>query len=380
MKTPFLHLFDKNVITILGLMSGTSADGLDICRVRFDGRDRYPLYEVLATHFVPYPESFSSAFKHPLELSASDIARLNMELGKWVGKTIETYTGSCDAIANHGQTLLHRPPDYTLQIGEATCIAQICGLPVIYDFRKADVCLGGQGAPLIPIVDDYLLRRENTSIIALNMGGIANLTYLPPRGSNEPILAWDTGPANTLIDKAVIDFTHGKENYDDKGEYARKGTLNSDLLHYMMEHPYFKQNPPKSAGQEQFGDNYYHTLKSHISLKHKHDWLSFIRTLTELTVLSIKQEIHSHIRVDETLSTIYASGGGAENDFIMQGLREEFSDMDVVKFDLPGIDSNIKEAFGFAYLGYLFLRNLSGNIPSVTGASKATVLGKMIKR
>ena len=231
-----LALTERNDLTVLGLMTGTSADGLDIACVRFSGKDKYPDYKVIYSDFVPYPEIFSAAFKRPLELSAPEIAELDMKLGRWYGEVIAALPVEYDAVANHGQTLLHQAPDYTVQIGEAQCIQERCGKPVIYDFRTRDLVYGGQGAPLIPVLDDFLLRDKERNVIALNMGGIANLTFLPPRSSDHKIVAWDTGPANTLIDKAVIDFTQGKELFDRDGAYAREVKEDHALLEFMLEH------------------------------------------------------------------------------------------------------------------------------------------------
>ncbi|MCF7833038.1 MAG: anhydro-N-acetylmuramic acid kinase, partial [Candidatus Marinimicrobia bacterium] len=253
-----------------------------------------------------------------------------------------------------------------------------CNKPIIYDFRTADLVLGGQGAPLIPIVDDFLLRQKDTSVIALNMGGIANLTFLPSRFSDKNIKAWDTGPANTLVDKAVMGFTQGHKFYDEDGNYARKGKINTDLLQLMMEHEFLIKSPPKSAGQEQFGFAYYEKLKQEVNPVSNDEWLSFIRTVTEFTVKSISKDILDLIKLADHPTSIIVSGGGAENTFIMERLKEELEDCNIIKFDLPGITSEIKEAFGFAYLGYLFLRDLPGNIPSVTGASRPCVLGKIV--
>jgi len=372
------ELYEKNEIRVLGLMTGTSADGLDIACVKFTGKNKYPEYEVIYSNFIAYPEEFSRAFKRPLELTASEIAELDMKLGKWYGEVIAELDVNYDVVANHGQTLLHQAPDYTVQIGEAQCIIEKCKKPVIYDFRTADVVLGGQGAPLIPVLDEFLLRKEDRCIVALNMGGIANLSFLAPRSSKRDVHAWDTGPANTLIDKAVIEFTEGKELFDRDGAYARSGKVNESLLEELLSHEYLSRSLPKSAGQEQFGYEYYRKLKEDVHPQTKTEWLSFIRTLTELTIRSMSRDI-SALNKNETLPVeIIASGGGAENLFIMERLKDELPDCEFGKFDHPGISSDVKEAFGFAYLGYLFLRELPGNIPSVTGASCPCVLGKIV--
>ncbi|MBW6458879.1 MAG: anhydro-N-acetylmuramic acid kinase [FCB group bacterium] len=371
-------LFARESVTILGLMSGTSADGLDISRVRFTGWDRYPQYEVLSKYTFPYPEAFSLAFRHPLQMTGPEIAHWHMAWGRWTADILQGIGEEYDVVASHGQTLLHQPPDYTLQIGEARCIALTCNKPVICDFRTADVCLGGQGAPLIPIVDEFLLRREKETLVALNMGGIANLTYLPSRQSNSAILAWDTGPANTLIDKTVTDFTKGKENYDNEGRYARSGKVDKQLLSRLLKHPYYERHIPKSAGQEQFGSAYYQALKEDVNPQSIDDWYDLICTLTELTACTIAGDIKNRLPANPPIDKLYASGGGAENLFLMERLQQLLPGTELTKFELPGIDSASKEAFGFAYLGYCFLRDLPGNIPSVTGASKETVLGRIV--
>ncbi len=372
------ELFERNEIRVLGLMTGTSADGLDLACVKFTGKGKYPEYEVLYSDFIPYPEEFSIAFKRPLELKASEIAELDMKLGKWYGEVISDLDIAYDVVANHGQTLLHQAPDYTLQIGEAQCIIEKCNKPVIYDFRTADVVLGGQGAPLIPILDEFLLRKEDRCVVALNMGGIANLSFLAPRSSKKEVLAWDTGPANTLIDKAVIEFTQGKELFDRDGAYARAGVVNERFLHELLSHEYFSRSLPKSAGQEQFGYEYYGKLRDQFDPQTHAGWLSFIRTLTELTIKSISNDISVLNKNEDLPVEIIASGGGAENLFIMDRLKEELPDCKFGKFDHPGISSDVKEAFGFAYLGYLFLRELPGNMPSVTGAARPCILGKIV--
>ncbi|MFA6792956.1 MAG: anhydro-N-acetylmuramic acid kinase [Candidatus Neomarinimicrobiota bacterium] len=377
MYEKLLSLHRQENVIVLGLMSGTSADGLDICRVHFSGRDAYPVYEVLSKDFIPYPLEFGQAFRRPLELSGEEIAHWHMAWGRWAAKVLKQFCGDCDVLANHGQTLLHRPPDYTLQIGEARCLVQALKKPVICDFRTADVCLGGQGAPLIPVVDNYLLRDERHAVLALNMGGIANVTWLPPKGSDLPIRAWDTGPANTLIDKAVADHTKNKLLFDRNGDIARRGKTDPKLLHCLLQHPYLQRDIPKSAGQEQFGNAFYREVKAQAAPKTAEDWASFIRTLTEFTVHSIAGEIRKRLPEEPLIRRLFASGGGAENSFIMERLQAMFPESDVRKFDLPGIDSGSKEAFGFAYLGYLFLRGLPGNVPSVTGASESCVLGTM---
>ncbi|MDZ7795938.1 MAG: anhydro-N-acetylmuramic acid kinase [Candidatus Marinimicrobia bacterium] len=173
-------------------------------------------------------------------------------------------------------------------------------------------------------------------------------------------------------------MTEGKELYDDQGKYARHGKVNEFVLKKLMEHPYLRREIPKSAGQEQFGYELYRDIRKQASIKSREDAYDLVRTLTEFTVRSIANEIRKRLPSDPPVKTLYASGGGAENTFIMHRLQELLPGIHIEKFDLPGIDSGIKEAFGFSYLGYLFLRGLPGNVPSVTGASRKAVLGKIV--
>ncbi len=365
-------------IKILGLMSGTSADGLDVACVEFTGFGKYPKFKVLGKTYIPYPQKFSEAFKKPLELSTVDILTYDMELGMWYGEVLASLDMDYDLIASHGQTLLHNPPVYTLQIGEAHCIADRTEKPVVYDFRTADLVAGGQGAPLIPIVDDFLLRQDDEDVIALNMGGIANFTYLPARNSQRQILAYDTGPANTLIDKAVIAFSEGREDYDKDGAYAFKGKINNVLLNELLSHPYYKRSLPKSAGQEQFGYDYFNNLLKKYSPKNYNEWLNFIRTLSELTAITVADEINKISKNSTCDINVLASGGGALNKYVMTRLAEKLPDIQVGKFKHGNLDSDIKEAFGFAYLAYLHIRKIPGNISGVTGSNYPVVLGKLV--
>lgn len=378
MLKEIIKLKKSKKIKILGLMSGTSADGLDVACVEFLGKDKYPEFKVTANAYIPYPEKFADAFKRPLELSATDILEYDMELGHWYGRVIAELDMDFDLIASHGQTLLHNPPAYTLQIGEAQCIADRTARPVVYDFRKADLVAGGQGAPLIPIVDEFLLRKEDEDIIALNMGGIANISYLPSRKSKGQILAFDTGPANTLIDKAVIAFTDGREMFDRDGLYASQAKADKTLLNGLMSHPYYSRPLPKSAGQEQFGYDYFRELINKVAPKSKEEWLTLISTFSELTVLTIANEIKDIYRSNKRDIKVLVSGGGALNQYIMTRLSEELSPMIVEKFKHQELDSDLKEAFGFAYLAYLFIRDIPGNIAGVTGSNYPVVLGKFL--
>jgi len=231
-------------VKILGLMTGSSADGLDLCLVKFSGKGRSPDYEVLYSHEIAYPKMFQESFRNPLELSDTEIAHLDVELGEWFASEIERLDLNFDLIASHGQTIKHEPPHFTLQIGNPRFMSESLHCPVIYDFRAADIEMGGQGAPLIPIVDQYLLQQENSDVLALNIGGIANLSIVPSGNNTAPLLAWDAGPGNTLMDKAVRLFTHDKLSYDEGGTIAASGKLDPKLLNELLNHEFLSVDSP----------------------------------------------------------------------------------------------------------------------------------------
>ncbi len=366
----------RKQIKILGLMTGSSADGLDLCLVRFSGQSRSPNFDVLFSHEIAYPISFQKSFRNPLELSDVEIAQLDVELGIWFASEISKLELDFDYVASHGQTIKHEPPQFTLQIGDPNAMVNKFNRPVIYDFRTADVNEGGQGAPLIPVVDQYLLQRDSTDVLALNIGGIANITIVPGLHNPAPLLAWDTGPGNTLMDKAVRLFTRGEMGYDESGELAAQGILNRPLLHELLKHEFYQLQPPRSAGQEQFGDKYFQQILKQFYPANDQEFKDLIHTLTVLTAKTISQSINS-LASDYSPSSLNIGGGGAYNKTLINLLKAELSGIDIHEMNKQGVNQSNKEAFGFAYLGYLFLNNFTANLPSVTGARKAVMLGKM---
>lgn len=365
-------------ITILGLMTGSSADGLDLCLVRFTGQDRSPDFEVLYSNEIPYPDSFQKSFRDPLQLSDDQIARLDAELGIWFAEEIEKLNLDFDFIASHGQTIKHEPPHFSLQIGNPEDMSARFNCPVVYDFRTADIDQGGQGAPLIPIVDQYLLRQEDSDILSLNIGGIANISIVPGNDNSSPVLAWDTGPGNTLIDKAVRLYTNNRLAFDRDGQFASQGRVNPELLNELLKHEFYERTPPRSAGQEQFGDSYFHKTVKQFYPANEQAFKDLIHTFTLLTAKTVSSSIRS-LASNYSPSTLFASGGGALNLTLMEMLKKEVPQITISDFEVSGVRAGNKEAFGFAYLGYLFTRGLTANLPSVTGAGKAVTLGKLCK-
>ena len=363
-------------VKILGLMTGSSADGLDLCLVKFSGKGRSPDYEILYSHEIAYPKMFQESFRNPLELSDTEIAHLDVELGEWFASEIERLDLNFDLIASHGQTIKHEPPFFTLQIGNPRFMSESLHCPVIYDFRTADIEMGGQGAPLIPIVDQYLLQQENSDVLALNIGGIANLSIVPSGNNTAPLLAWDTGPGNTLMDKAVRLFTHDKLSYDEGGTIAASGKLDPKLLNELLNHEFYQLTPPRSAGQEQFGKTYFQHILKQFNPGNDQEYRALIHTLTVLTAKTIAESIHS-LPAEYSPHSMVVGGGGAFNKTLMNFLKSELPSITISEMNLRGINQSNKEAFGFAYLGYLYTQGLTANLPSVTGARKAVTLGKL---
>ena len=372
------ELLQKEQLRIMGLMTGTSADELDMCLVEFSGKDKYPKFKIISSKNIKMPSKLSERFKNPQDLSGSEVASLHFELGRFISDQIKNEKKQIDLVASHGQTLFHDPPNYTFQIGEPSYIVNELNIPVIYDFRTMDVVNGGQGAPLIPIVDEYLFTDDDDTVATLNLGGIANITIIPPKNSSKSTIAWDTGPANMLIDKAVLAFTSNKEKYDKDGKYALQGKMNNKLLEWLMNNEYFNRKLPKSTGQEEFGRTYFNKIIEKFQPQTRDEWLSLITTLTLFTVRSISVEFNRESEKYSKVKTMYMSGGGSNNNFIVENLRKELSDINIKILSEKSITADNKEAFGFAYLGYLFIRRIPGNVPSVTGAKKESVLGKIV--
>ena len=372
------ELLQKEQLRIMGLMTGTSADELDMCLVEFSGKDKYPKFKIISSKNIKMPSKLSERFKNPQDLSGSEVASLHFELGRFISDQIKNEKKQIDLVASHGQTLFHDPPNYTFQIGEPSYIVNELNIPVVYDFRTMDVVNGGQGAPLIPIVDEYLFTDDDDTVATLNLGGIANITIIPPKNSSKSTIAWDTGPANMLIDKAVLAFTSNKEKYDKDGKYALQGKMNNELLEWLMNNEYFNRKLPKSTGQEKFGRTYFNKIIEKFQPQTKDKWLSLITTLTLFTVRSISVEFNRESEKYSKVKTMYMSGGGSNNNFIVENLRKELSDINIKILSEKSITADNKEAFGFAYLGYLFIRRIPGNVPSVTGAKKESVLGKIV--
>jgi anhydro-N-acetylmuramic acid kinase len=382
--------------TLLGLNSGTSADGVDAIVVRFEGdRPQFPL-EILASVHRPYPDNVHEALTRlfsewsaPLDLLCS----LRCDIGHALTKAASAALSKAglggrdvDVCGSHGQTIYHLPPELakrkgltpsTWQIGDASIIADAIQCPVAFDFRDADVAAGGQGAPLTPILDHLLFTHTERCRLRLNIGGIANLTWLPPRVTSDHVLAFDTGPGNTLIDQTIQRLTGGAQRYDRDGESARVGTVHEGLLDEMLADPYFAMRPPKSTGREQFGPEWLalsHERANELGLSSA----DLLATLTELTSASIAAAMERHLPPEPAIDELILHGGGAKNPLIVEGLSQRLADsIRLTTVEEYGIPLQALEPLLFAILGWLCLSRVPVFYPRATGAKRPAVLGKM---
>jgi anhydro-N-acetylmuramic acid kinase len=368
-------------VRVAGVMSGTSLDGIDIAVVDIIGKK----INCRAFHSVPYPKAVREAL-----LSVSNnithtatIARLNFLLGALYADAIHeacrrnrVKIDTVELCGLHGQTIFHegQSVEYlgfrvasTLQIGEAAVVAERTGIRTISNFRERDIAAGGRGAPLVPYVDYLLFRHRRIGRIALNIGGIANITVIPASAKPADIVAFDTGPGNMIIDALVSHKTQGRQRYDRDGRTARAAQIHPRMLEAMLSDPYFALDPPKSAGREQFGHEFASGL---IATGLPIDDL--IATATEFTAQSIAKAIAPF----EKTSELIASGGGIHNRQIMRRLRELLPHLTIATTAVHGIDPDAKEAIAFAVLAHEFARARPANIPSATGARHAALLGK----
>ncbi|HEX7119250.1 MAG TPA: anhydro-N-acetylmuramic acid kinase [Longimicrobiales bacterium] len=373
---------------VIGLMSGTSLDGVDAALVEFDGDVPESLrWSLEAFLTVPYDDVRRDRIHRAiLDGNAALLCRLHADLGEWFAdaalrlcEEAGIAPGSVDVIGSHGQTVWHEPPTpdrrgATLQLGDAATIAERTGIAVVSDFRTRDVAAGGEGAPLVPWADRVLFAVPERSRVLQNIGGMANLTWIPPRGDPAPLLAFDTGPGNALIDAAVTLATGGRETYDRGGAWARRGTVRDELLAELLAHPFFDRPPPKSTGREVFGRPFVEALARRERPEDDDAWADLVATLTALTAESIAGAIRRWVaprRVDEVVLT----GGGAHNPTLRAMIEARLAPTPVRDGAALGIDPDAKEAVAFAALAWAHVMRVPGNVPAATGAAGPRVLG-----
>ena len=369
----------------IGLMSGTSADGVDAALVEIDESG----LSLLRYVEVPFPEDVRREILSLCEDGRVDaICRMDAALGEWfaeaalrVCEEANISTGEVDVIGSHGQTIHHLPAlaeaagkrvRSTLQVGNSSVIAERTGITTVSDFRSRDMAVGGQGAPLVPLVDYLLFRSEHVGRAMLNIGGIANVNILPANCGVSDIFAFDTGPGNMVIDGVVQAITRGKLSFDRDGALAGKGQVCEDLLDVLMAHPFFSMKPPKSTGREDFGTDMVQKIL---------DWggkrEDLVRTATQFTVESIVHGLKRFVLPRCEIHEVIASGGGTKNPVMMDLLDRALGNIAFKRLDDLGMASEAKEAIAFAILAYQTMNGHPGNVPSVTGADKQVVLGSI---
>jgi anhydro-N-acetylmuramic acid kinase len=376
---------------VIGLMSGTSADGIDAAVVRLEGAPPAISWQVLGhLHRAHDPQLRSEIFTcfRPETGSVDRLCRLNFSLGKAFGtaaleavRQAGLAMSEISLIGSHGQTLWHEPPQAgpgsTLQLGEPAVIAEVTGVPVVSNFRTRDMAAGGQGAPLVPLVDWLLLTHPNIVRAAQNLGGIGNVTYLPPGGTAEEVLAFDTGPGNMLIDDAVRRVTNGVLEYDHDGALAAQGQVDQALLDRLLADPYYSTPPPKTTGRERFGAQ----SGARIWADAAQFGLSasdIIATITALTAETIVRAYRDFLPVFP--EQVILSGGGAYNPTLKAMLVERLAPARLLTSADMGIPIDAKEALAFAVLAYETWNQRPGNLPSATGASHPVILGTITPR
>jgi anhydro-N-acetylmuramic acid kinase len=374
---------------VIGLISGTSVDGIDAALVKITGAEEHLEAEFIAGATYPYSADLRDrilALCAGAALSMAELAELDDAIAHEFAQaamTLQQGHPTPDLIGSHGQTVFHRPPatslsyqalGYSIQLGRGATIAQFTGIPTVSNFRAADLAAGGQGAPLVPPVDAALLRHPYHDRCVQNIGGIGNVTYLPSRNSSESIRGWDTGPGNVLIDLAVQQFSQGEQTYDRNGQWAASGTPCLALVSDWLQHPFFQLPPPKSTGRELFGMEYLTQCLAAAEARSL-SLADTLATLTEFTAASIAQNYQRFL--PHLPAEILLCGGGSKNCYLTQRIQAHFPRVTVTTTDAAGLNADFKEAIAFAVLAYWRCHNHPGNLPTVTGARALALLGEI---
>ena len=382
---------------VAGVMSGTSGDGIDVAIVRVLGRGldlRFNdlRFELLGHEHFEYPRAVRAAVLKAMNagrIRVADLARLNFLLGELYAEAVLTAqhnagAAKLDLVGCHGQTIYHqgeaapylgRKIACTWQTGEGAVIAAQLGVPVVSDFRPADMAAGGQGAPLVPFLDYIIFRHRRTGRIVQNLGGIANLTAIPANAKPEALMAFDTGPGNMVIDQ-LMEFLFDGQQYDQNGAIAARGRVLKALLEELLDHPFFREPPPKTAGREQFGSAFVKDLLKKAGRATKED---VIATATALTARSIAIGLRKFLLGQGKYGEYIVSGGGTKNQTLVRMLTDETTKLGLkLRYsDDFGVPSQAKEAVAFALLAYQTWHKEPSNVPSATGAARPAILGKI---
>ena len=377
---------------VVGLMSGTSGDGVDAALVDISGRGRSLKARTLATESLAYPRTLQvRILTASVSGTVGDICHLNALLGEWFANTAlqvirraKLRPADVALIGSHGQTVHHLPNGIqapgvgairsTLQIAEPAVIAERTGITTIANFRPRDIAAGGQGAPLTPLAHALLLKHSRRARLIVNLGGISNVTYVPRGGGQEGVVAFDTGPANMVLDGLVTRLTNGRFLMDRDGKLATKGTVDARLLGKLLAHPFLSRRPPKSTGREVFGPS----LIDELVTIQQQQGLSIEDLLATCSMWTAKAVGTARRWIRDEVDEVIVGGGGIRNRAIMAHMGAVFAPVPVMTFDALGWESKAFEAVAFAVLAYLTATGQSGNLPAVTGAKHPALLGTIV--
>jgi anhydro-N-acetylmuramic acid kinase len=386
----------RKEILVLGMMSGTSADGIDTAIVRISGAPPEIRAKLEAHHHVsfgPYVRDAILRLANGATTTTSEVSRLDFVLGEEFARAALaacSHSGirmdEIGLIGSHGQTVFHQGAAArktgvwrvasTLQIGEPSVIAERTGVPTIADFRPSDIAAGGHGAPLVPFVDYLMYRDAHRGRVALNIGGIANVTVIPAGAEPHQVFAFDTGPGNMIIDALIQGMTRGRAKYDRGSKTALSGRTIPELLARIMREPYLRKRPPKTAGREQFGQAYVEQLIAW-GQKHHAAPADLVRTATIFTSLSISDAFRRLILPRARIHELIVAGGGAQNPLMMAQLAASLPGIEIIPSSHFGVPTDAKEAFAFAVLAYEAYHGRANNLPSATGARHPVIMGKL---
>jgi len=380
---------------VLGMMSGTSADGIDAALVRISGAPPRLKIRLVNHTQQPFPpevrkEILRVAEQHPL--TPAELSQLHTRLGQIYAqaalaacKKFQISPKKINFIGNHGQTVFHqgrssnflgKPVASTLQLGDGSTIANLTGITTVSDFRPADMALGGEGAPLVPFADYALYRHPKLGRVSLNIGGIANLTVIPANAKPSEVSAFDTGPGNMLIDALVQELTDGRERYDKDSRLARQGHLHRELLAFLLREPYLRRRPPKSTGREYFGAAYVKKILARAG-RYRLRPADIVHTVTVFTAASIARALDRFVLPIAKISQLIVSGGGAQNPLLMAQLSALLPAIVVLPSSRLNVPTDAKEALAFALLAYETFHRRPSNLPTATGARGPAILGKI---
>ena len=379
---------------VIGLMSGTSLDGVDAALVEISEGKNGPDIELIDFLSINYKKEFRKKILETTDLYKSNVkkvSQLNIKLAEKFSNVVfdllkksDFTPADIDLIASHGQTIYHNVEDKegisTLQIASASFIAERTGITTVYNFRMRDLAAGGEGAPLVPYTDYLIYSSKHKNRVLQNIGGIANYSYLPADGELKDVIGSDNGPGNMIIDNAVEILTDGKLDFDKDGKMAKKGEVSQKLLKEMMDHPFILKKPPKSTGRADFGKNYAEKIikKAKKMKLSKNDIIATITSFTALAIVDSYQKFLS-ANIDE----IIVGGGGSYNPVLLRKIKEYINDkieenIEVLKQEDLGYSSEAKEAVAFAVLGYQTMKGKTNNVPGATGAQAEVILGEIV--